>query len=139
MNDLSLSEWTGRRNQGIAAISLVLALTGCSAIEREEVRETENLLAAAGFKIKVARTPKRLAQLNAMTQHRMLRRLHNGRLMYVYPDAAGCGCFYFGTHVEYDRYKKLARERQIAEAKLRVSGVNDDTAMEWGSWGPRGP
>lgn len=123
----------------VVNFSLVAMLAGCAAMEREEVQQTEGLLAAAGFRIKVAATPAKRLQLQSLTQHRLIRRLHNGRIMYVYADAMDCKCFYFGTQVEYDKYRNLALRQQIAQERLNAAEMNENAAMDWGAWGPWGP
>ena len=40
----------------LGTLGLILLLDGCAAIQREEAQSTENLLAAAGFKMKLADT-----------------------------------------------------------------------------------
>jgi len=108
-------------------------------MEREEVQKTENLLAAAGFQIKVSATPAKLSQLQTLTQHRPIRRDHDGRVMYVYADATVCKCLYYGTQVEYDKYRNLALQQQIAQERLNAAEMNENAAMDWGAWGPWGP
>jgi len=123
----------------LVGVSLVAMLGACAAMEREEVQQTEDLLSAAGFRIKIATTPAKQLQLETMPQHRPIRRLHNGRMMYVYADAMDCKCLYYGTQVEYDKYRNLALQQQIAQERLNAAEMNENAAMNWGAWGPWGP
>ena len=50
---------------GVASVVAVL-LGGCAAIQREEAQQTESTLSAAGFQMKPADTPERLAHLQTM-------------------------------------------------------------------------
>lgn len=127
------------RRVGYSAWLVVLLLpmlAGCAAMEREKVQKTENLLAASGFKVKVADTPEKLAQLKTMTQHRPIRRLQDGRVIYVYADAMDCKCLYHGTQAEYDEYRKLALQAQMARERVDAAEMNQNAAMNWGAWGP---
>ena len=128
-----------RRARWIAGALLVAMLAGCAAVEREETQQKENLLAAAGFQVKVATTPGKLLQLQTMRQQQMIRRLHNGQVMYVYADARVCKCLYYGNQEAYDKYRRLALQQQIAQERLNAAEMNEDAAMNWDAWGPWGP
>jgi hypothetical protein len=47
---------------------LGIALAGCAAMEKSEATDTERLLVAAGFKMKLVDTPAKLAHLKTLTQ-----------------------------------------------------------------------
>jgi len=128
-----------RRLQWVTAVLLAALVVGCAALEQEEVQQKENLLAAAGFQIKVAEAPDKLQQLATMQQHQIIRRLHDGKVMYVYADSQVCKCLYYGTEAEYDRYRRLALQQQVAQERLNAAEMNEDAAMNWGAWGPWGP
>ena len=135
------SKWKAFRPhvREIAVIAMVVVVAGCAAMEREEVQQTENLLAAAGFQLKLAETPDKMLQLETMQQQKLIRRLHDGKVMYVYPDAQVCKCLYFGTQAEYDKYRRLALQQQMAQERLNAAEMNENAAMNWGAWGPWGP
>lgn len=139
MHDRLLRSPLHRLWQCAAAVLLAAVVSGCAALEREEVGQTENLLAAAGFQMKPAETPEKLAQLGTMRQHQIIRRLHDGQVMYVYADAQVCNCLYYGTQQQYDRYRRLALQQQIAQERLSAAEMNQNAAMNWGAWGPFGP
>lgn len=139
MNDRLLQSAWRRWWQRGAAVLLAAVAVGCAALEREEVQQTENLLSAAGFQVKVAETPEKLQQLGTMRQHQIIRRLHDGRVMYVYADAQVCRCLYYGTQEQYDRYRRLALQQQMAQERLSAAEMNEDASMNWGAWGPWGP
>src|SRR5262245_16805487 len=67
-------------------------LTSCQAIENEQAQDTEQVLAAAGFHMKQATTPQQLANLEAMTQRKIVMHDQDGQPRYVYADAEGCKC-----------------------------------------------
>ena len=57
---------------GLAAGALGLA--GCAGLQTTDTRTTEQLLATAGFQMKVADTPEKLADLQTLPPARILRR-----------------------------------------------------------------
>jgi len=56
---------------------------------------------------------------------------------YVYADAKYCNCVYAGDEAAYQRYQKLALEKQTAEDQLIAVQMNEDAAMDWEAWGAR--
>ena len=100
-------------------------------------QEHRQLLSAAGFDIKPADTPEKLANLQAMKQRKVVRRENkDGRLQFLYADAAVCRCVYVGDEQAYQRYQDLAVRQQIAiadqEAELDAS-MDTPWAYEWGA------
>lgn len=122
-----------------ALLGSLMLLAGCQAIEEEEAQTTEQLLAAAGFQMKVADTPERLAHLKTLTQLQLVPHDRDGQVNYVFADAEGCKCLYVGNESEYDAYQKLAVQQRIADEKREAAAENMDAAMDWGMWGPWGP
>jgi predicted nucleic acid-binding protein len=121
----------------VTAVVLVMLLAGCAAIEKQETRSTEQLLSAAGFDIKPADTPDKLATLRAMKQNKLVRRqTKDGKLQFLYADAAVCRCVYVGDEQAYQRYQDLAVQQQIAiadqEAELDAS-MDTPWAYDWGA------
>jgi hypothetical protein len=109
--------------------ALVWALAACQAIENEEAQSTEQVLAAAGFHIKQATTPQQIANLEALTQRKIVMHEQDGQTRYVYADAEGCKCVYVGDEKNYDEFQKLSIKQEIAQDNL-------DASMDWGMWGP---
>ena len=118
------------------AVGMCVVVGGCAAMRAEEARSTEQLLAAAGFEVKLADSPERMARLNAMPQDTLVIHDFGGEARYTYADAAGCQCLYAGGQDAYDAFQKLNQERQIAEMNQEAAMMNDDAAMDWGMWGP---
>ena len=110
----------------IAVLGIVLA--GCAAMEKSEATDTEQLLASAGFKMKPADTPEKLAHLKTLTQLKVVPHDRNGKVFYVYADAVNCKCVYAGDAKAYQRYENLAVKQNIAQ-------MNEDASMDWGMWG----
>lgn len=121
-----------------AAVSAMI-LVGCAAIQHKEVMETERLLSAAGFQMKLADTPEKLHNVQIMNQRKIFPHPHNGETRYVYADAKYCECVYVGSEEAYQRYEKLLVQKNIADEQRQAAEMNADAAMNWSVWGPWGP
>jgi hypothetical protein len=122
----------------VMGLLILVALIGCATIERGTTLDTEQLLAASGFKMKPADTPEKLANLQTHPQRQLVSRVKDGRTIYSYADASTCKCLYVGGEKAYQRYQKLAVEKQIAADRLRAAQMNQEMEMDWGMWGPWG-
>lgn len=116
-----------------AAASLLAA---CSYFERQDADQVESTLAAAGFRMKPADTPEKLARLKAMPVRTIVPQAHDGETVYVYADPDFCQCVYVGREEQYDRYQRLALQRRVAEERVEAAEMNENAAMDWGLWGP---
>ena len=67
----------------IISISALLILTGCAMIEKTNATDTEQVLAAAGFTMKLADTPEKLDNIAAMTQRKVVAHSKNGTVQYA--------------------------------------------------------
>ena len=101
---------------------LGIALAGCAAVKKSDTSDTEQLLTAAGFKMKLADTPAKLAHLNTLTQQKVVPHERDGKMYYVYADAEYCKCLYAGNQENYQRYENLSVKQNIAE-------MNEDAPM----------
>jgi len=119
-----------------AIATAVLLLTGCATIERQETKSTEQLLAAAGFDIRPADTPDKLASLQSMKQHKLIRRQGtDGRLQFTWADAAVCRCIYVGDEAAFQRYQRLSIEKQVAVAQQEAALDEQlDSPWAYGWW-----
>jgi len=118
---------------------LLFVLGGCAALQNQQAMDTERLLSAAGFQMKLADTPEKMAHLKTLTQRKLVPHERDDKIYYVYADANECQCIYVGTEKAYQRYQKLALKKQIAEERLNAAEMNENAAMDWGMWGPWGP
>ncbi len=114
----------------ITVLGIVLA--GCAAMEKSDATDTEQMLAAAGFKMKLADTPAKLAHLKTLTQQKVVPHDRDGKMYYVYADADYCKCLYAGNQENNQRYQSLLVKQNIAE-------MNEDASMDWDAWGPWDP
>ena len=121
----------------VVAVILVVLFAGCAAMREEHARDKENMLAAAGFQMKPADTPKRVAHLQMLTPLKLLPYTRtDGKLLYVYADPKGCNCLYVGDETAYQRYRALEQQQKVAQEQMVTAQMNADAAMDWGLWGP---
>jgi len=111
-------------------------LEGCAAVERSEAAKTEDLLAAAGFHQFPANTPERVNALKTMKPRTITTVTKAGKTYWVYPDPTNCNCLYAGTEANFQEYKRLALQKQIADENLAAAEAAQDAAMDYSIWGP---
>lgn len=117
----------------------MVSAVGCASLQNQEAIQTERMLAAAGFQMKFADTPEKMAHLQTLPQRQLSPHERDGAVYYVYADATSCQCVYVGTEQAYDRYQELVIKSQIAQNQLSAAEMNQTAAMNWGMWGPWGP
>ncbi len=127
------SGWVQR---GAILAAAALLVGGCAALQEERARRTEQLLAAAGFQVRLADTPEKFAHLQRLRQRKLVPHQKDGAVHYVFADASGCRCLYVGNAQTYQRYQALAVQQQIAEDQRAAAEMNRDAAMNWTLWGP---
>ncbi len=116
-------------------VLLATVLSACGTLEVNQARDTEQLMSAAGFRVKLADTPDKLAHAETLTQFKLVPHEKNGTVYYVYADAVRCHCVYWGTEEAYQNYQRMALDREIAEDQRMAAQMNEDAAMNWGMWG----
>jgi hypothetical protein len=127
----------------VLGLGLVFLFGGCAAIRRQEAQSTEDMLVAAGFIMKPANTPEKLAHLKTMQPLKMTTRSIDGHVIYSYADPDNCQCVYVGGPDEYAQYKRYVLKQELAQEKLAAAEaqedaaqMQEDAAMSWGLWGP---
>ena len=124
----------------LIATALVATLSlGCAAMQRSEAIRTERVLAAAGFQMKMADTPEKLAKVQGMTQRKLQPHDKDGEVFFVYADALECNCVYVSTEAAHQRYQQLALKQELADQARETAELNENAAMEWNTWGTWGP
>jgi hypothetical protein len=112
----------------------MLALGGCAMHQDQKAVEMEKLLAASGFKMRLADTESKLAQLKELPQRKLVAQNWNGKVRYVYADASNCKCAYVGDEEAYKHFQGLALQRQIAEEDRRAAERDKPAEMDSGGW-----
>lgn len=125
----------------LLAVVIVAGLCGgCAYTQRQKAKQIEPMLSAAGFKMKLADTPEKLAKLQAMPQFKLKPLKRHGKLYYAYTDAEGCQCTYLGDESAYQHYQSLVVQQRIAQEDKAAADVQEDAAIieddaAWESWG----
>lgn len=103
-------------------LSASLVLAGCATLRENAARDKEDLMIAAGFQPKVARTPEARARLESMKPLVMHNYYDNktNSFMYVFPDPESCNCAYVGNQTQYSEYRKLSVQKEITDEKLQA-------------------
>ncbi|MCH2169779.1 hypothetical protein MK489_03260 [Myxococcota bacterium] len=120
----------------VALLALTSGPISCKSIAKSNAMDKERLMAAAGFQMRMADTPKRVELLKSLPQRKLTPTNRGGSLHYVYADDLACNCVYVGTEKAYQRYQLLATKQRIANQQEQAAMMNQDAAMDWGAWGP---
>src|SRR5262245_54382399 len=94
-----------RWGRGAAMLAVGLMLPGCTV--PVNTARMEALMIKAGFQIKRADTPERLAHLRTLAPLKLVKHERDGAQYYVYADPEGCQCAYVGNEAAYQQYQKL--------------------------------
>ena len=122
---------------GVAALAASAVLAGCVSIGAPE---KEGQLAAAGFVRQPADTPLKMTKLQALPQNTIVVAQRKGHNVYIYADAAGCGCAFIGNDAAYQQYQQIRTANNIAQMQETTAILNQEAAMDWGgAWGPYAP
>ncbi len=114
----------------IFALMLILSFIACASTRESKMVEMEKLLTAAGFKMGVADTPEKLAELKKLPQHEIVPHEDGDTLIYIYADAKNCKCAYAGDEEAYKKYQKLTHAKQIADKDRRDAVRNKQRQMD---------
>ncbi len=117
----------------IAVAAVVLGIAGCAS-PQQQVGQKEDLLAAAGFQVRPADSPHRIAAMKRLPANRFVTRVRDGNLVYLYADPLDCGCLYLGTQQNWDAYKQEMFAKQIADQQQMTAIMNQES-WDWGPWG----
>jgi hypothetical protein len=123
------------RGIGAMIVLLTLTLVGCATVRQNETLDTEAVLAAAGFYMKLADTPEKLARLQTLTPRKLVPHQRDGKLYFVYADPDVCKCLYAGTEQNYQEYQRLGLQKRLADEQLMAAQDNLYAPMNWEAWG----
>ncbi len=115
--------------------ALCVFLSGCAAIQKQKVEDTENILSAAGFNMHLADTPEKMAHLQSQPQLKMVPRRINGKLWYTYADAKYSRALYIRDAKAYQQYQKLRLQKDMAEEQENAA-EEEGNMQAWYMWGP---
>ena len=126
---------TFRLSRVFGAIVLGGLLSSCAMMEAQQTKDTEQLLAAAGFKMKLADTPAKMSHLKTLTQHKIVAHQKDGAVYYIYADATTCQCFYWGQDQSYRSFMLLQEQQKIANEEQMTAEMNEEEYMDWDMMG----
>ena len=115
------------------ALTGLLAVTGC-ATQQQLVGQKEDLLAAAGFQVRIADSPHRLAAMRSLPPNKFVTKVVNGQPVYVYADPLVCRCVYFGNQQNWAAYRQEMLAKQLAD-EAQMTALMYQSAWDWGPWG----
>lgn len=114
---------------------MCLMAAGCQSIENERALDTEALLQEAGFQVRYADSAEHLQHVTALEQRSFVKKVRDGQPYYVYADAQGCKCLYYGTQAEYQQYRVLENDQEMAEGERLNDVINNANAeMYYSLW-----
>ena len=114
----------------LAVVALGVFAAGCSS----NLRDKENLAAAAGFQVITPSSPDQEAILKSLPQGRVSPATYEGKEYFVLPDAANNRAWVGGPK-QYQAFQQLRLARQISNNNLQAAQMNQLASVNWGSWG----
>jgi hypothetical protein len=117
----------------LAITGLVLGIAGCTT-PQERVAQKEDLLAGAGFQVRVADSPQRIAALKSLPPNKFVTRVKNGQPIYQYADPLVCKCIYLGTQQNWDAYRQEVFQQRLAD-EAQMTAIMNQESWDWGPWG----
>ena len=114
-------------------ILIGLGLTGCASMGSSN---TIDLLSASGFKLRKPVTDREFEIYNATPAYQVHRVEVEDKVFYVFKDENN-GVAYLGDEDNYQKYKQLAIEQDIAQKQYQAAQMQQDMSMGWyGAYGP---
>lgn len=110
-------------------------LSSCAMIKAQKLKDTEQLLVLAGFKMKPADTPAKIAHLKTLTQQKIVSHQKDGKTYYIYADATNCECFYWGQEQAYQHFLQLQEQHNIAQEERITTQVKEQQDLDWETMG----
>jgi hypothetical protein len=115
-----------------ALAALTVCTIGCAS-PQQQIASKEDLLAAAGFQIRVADTPQRLAAMKSLPPNKFVTQVVNGQPVYQYADPLVCRCVYFGTQQNWDAYRQEVFAKRLAD-EAQMTAIMNQTNWDYGPW-----
>ncbi|MCB1690592.1 MAG: hypothetical protein KDI33_18985 [Halioglobus sp.] len=123
----------------IAAASTAILMGGCASTTSQDSMATERRLSAAGFQMKLANTPEKMAHLNRLGQLRLVPMELDGTTVFVYADGKTCKCVYVGSQANYQEYERLSIQQNVVDEQRQtaqdINMAETNEAMNWDLWG----
>ena len=117
----------------LAALLACLLAAAC-ATPQQRAEDRENLLSAAGFAVRPANTPARVAPRRPQPANKGGQQTPRGPGRYGYADPLVCACLYVGDQAAFGRYRQEVFQRQLADEQAMTAQMNQ-SAWDYGPWG----
>ena len=118
---------------GFIVITLI-TLAGCAAFQPDPqvaADQKESMLSAAGFKMLPAETPDKLAHAQSLPQLKVKYFTDSdGNLHYWMSDAQFCHCVYVGNESNYQKFKQMQFQAQLANEQSQAAQMQAEAAQE---------
>lgn len=112
---------------------IVFGLSGCASMGSSN---TIDLLSASGFKQRTPVTAREFEIYNATPAYQVHRIEVEDKVFYVFKDEDN-GIAYLGDEENYQKYKELAIQQDIAQKQYQAAQMQQDMSMGWyGAYGP---
>ena len=114
------------------ALVIAMALGGCAtALGRISAPDARRLLAQAGFTVRQADTPERMAKLKTLPAYKVIPWTRPDRtIVYAYADPDGCKCVYVGNAQQYATYQQLVAAERMELDQETETGPMPSEWME---------
>lgn len=110
-----------------------LYLIGCASMGSSN---TKNLLTASGFRERAPQTEKEKELYANAPSYKVHRVTAGDKTFYAYKDEKS-GLAYLGDESNYERFKHLSIQQDIAQTEYQAAQMERDMAMNWyGAYGP---
>ena len=118
----------------VFAVISSLALAACASTQLKKVIRVESQLRDSGFKMRLADTPEKLAQVKQLSQHKLITLQQGDKVLYIYADADHCKCVYTGGEEAYQRYQRIADVKPVSEMDRIEEDREEPARLDWGDW-----
>ena len=124
----------------LALIALTTMMTGCASQgTMPATMQTQLDLGSCGFTWKIADTPEKMKQLEALPQRQIVPHQKDGKIYYIYADARDCKCVYIGDEKAYQQYKQFVADKRLDRKDDIAAEQAATITMDLGFWGAFGP
>ena len=120
----------------LATVATTLTLlSGCAEME---ATNTKSLLSSSGFHVRTPQTAQQKEIYAQLTNQRVERVSYKGKTVYVFKDEQK-GVAYVGREQEYQKYRQLCIQQQVAQDYYNAVEMNRMWAYRYyGAYGYRG-
>ena len=75
-------------------------------------------------------------QLQTLPPNRVVQKVKDGKVIFVYADPYACGCLYIGDEAAWDNYKREQLQQNFIDQQRMTAEMNENAAWNWSMWGP---